>query len=100
MTGYTVLVASDGKKALVQLENYKGMIDLWVPDVVMPGMGGSELAEAVKARSPETKVLFSSGYTDDSVVRNGILEAKVAGLQKPYSPHALASKVRQMLDKQ
>ena len=64
----------------------------------MPGMGGSELAVAVKARFPQIKVVFSSGYTDDSVVRHGIQEAEVAFLQKPYSPRSLASKVRQVLD--
>ena len=97
--GYNVLAASDGRRALRAIENHQGSIDLLVTDVVMPGMGGGELAEAVKKQFPHMKVLFSSGYTDDSAVRQGILEAEVAFLQKPYSPQSLARKVRQILDK-
>ncbi|MCE9566340.1 MAG: PAS domain S-box protein [Planctomycetes bacterium] len=97
--GYKVLAASDGRRALRAIENHQGSIDLLVTDVVMPGMGGGELAEAVREQFPHIKVLFSSGYTDDSVVRQGILEAEVAFLQKPYSPQSLARKVRQILDK-
>ena len=97
MQGYKVLAASDGRKALRAIENHQETIDLLVTDVVMPGMGGGELAEAVKARFPHIKVLFTSGYTADSVVRHGILEAEVAFMQKPYSPQSLARKVRQVL---
>jgi two-component system cell cycle sensor histidine kinase/response regulator CckA len=61
-------------------------------------LANTELAEALRTRFPQMKVLFSSGYTDDSVVRHGILEAEVAFLQKPYSPQSLARKVRQVLD--
>ena len=96
--GYKVLTAGDGGEAVRAIEKYRGGIQLLVTDVVMPGMGGPDLAEAVQSRLPHVKVLFTSGYTDDAVVRHGLLNEKVAFLQKPYSPLALARKVRQVLD--
>ena len=80
------------------MEKCSGGLDLLVTDVVMPGMGGPELADALRPRFPQMKVLFSSGYTDDAVVRHGLLQEEVAFLQKPYTPGALVKKVRQVLD--
>jgi YesN/AraC family two-component response regulator len=64
----------------------------------MPVMGGRQLVEALKPLRPEARVLYVSGYTDDAVVRHGVQRADVAFLQKPYTPHDLAQKVRRVLD--
>jgi PAS domain S-box-containing protein len=96
--GYSVLEAKDGQEALQIVEGHRGTIDLLVSDVVMPRLGGRQLAERVTALRPACKVLFLSGYTDDAVVRHGVVEAEYAFLQKPYTPAALAQKVREVLD--
>ncbi|MBV8901985.1 MAG: PAS domain S-box protein [Verrucomicrobia bacterium] len=96
--GYQVLKASSGEEALRLADSQPGKIHLLMTDVVMPGMGGRELADLLRAREPQLKVLFQSGYTDDAVVRYGVVHAEVAFLQKPFTPQALAEKVRQALD--
>jgi PAS domain S-box-containing protein len=98
VNGYTVLEAADGAEAIRLCDRHEGPIDLVVSDVVMPRMGGRELAERLTALRPETRVLFVSGHTDDAVVRQGILQAEVAFLQKPFSMDALRLKVRTVLD--
>ncbi len=97
--GYTVLTASSGPDALKLVCANEGTIDLMLTDVVMPGMSGRELADTLKQKLPELKVVFMSGYTDDSVVRHGVNHEQVAFLQKPFAPFDLVKKVREELDK-
>jgi len=96
--GYTVLAASNGEEALQICERHKGPIHLMLTDVVMPKMSGKELAESSVRRHPELKVLYMSGYTDNSVIRNGMLEPGVNFVQKPFTPLSLTKKVREVLD--
>lgn len=96
--GYTVLTAGDGQEALRVAQDQPVGIDLLVSDVVMPHLGGWALAETLRPLMPGMKILFTSGYTDDAVVRHGMIEKGANFLQKPYSPSALVRKVRQVLD--
>jgi PAS domain S-box-containing protein len=96
--GYTVLEAAGGEEAVRVAGAYAGPIHLVVTDVVMPRVGGRAVAEAVRARHPGAGVLYVSGYTDDAVVRHGVVEATDAFLQKPFAPLGLARKVRAVLD--
>ena len=97
--GYRVLRAPDGQAALELARGHPAAINLLLTDVVMPGMTGRELAEALTAVRPGLRVLYMSGYTDDAVVRHGVLEEGMPFLQKPFTPRALASKVREVLDR-
>jgi signal transduction histidine kinase len=97
--GYNVLSASNGQEGLRVAQEYKeSPIRLVVTDVIMPRMGGKVMAEWLKATFPDLRVLFTSGYTDDTIAREGVLDAGVDFLPKPYTPSTLAHKVRQMLD--
>jgi two-component system cell cycle sensor histidine kinase/response regulator CckA len=97
--GYTVLEAKDGLEGLRVVQGQANRkIDLVVSDVIMPHMGGREMAERLKTILPETRVLFTSGYTDDALSHHGVLNPGVVFLEKPYSPARLASKVREALD--
>jgi PAS domain S-box-containing protein len=95
--GYTILVAGNAKEALRISELHKAPIHLLLTDVAMPETGGRALAEQLQPTRPHMKVLFMSGYTEDAVVRHGILHDQVNFLQKPYSPRALAQRVREVL---
>jgi PAS domain S-box-containing protein len=97
LDGYTVLAASHPGEAIRLCERHDGLIALLLTDVVMPQMGGRELANRLTALRPEMKVLFLSGYTDDAVVRHGVLEAETDFLQKPFTLDALTRKVREVL---
>jgi len=96
--GYRVLVADDASHALRLAAQADVVIDLLLSDVVMPQMSGAELAKRLATLRPRVKVLCMSGYTDDSIVRHGVLESQIAYLQKPFTPESLARKVRGVLD--
>jgi two-component system cell cycle sensor histidine kinase/response regulator CckA len=96
--GYTVLVARDGIEALAVAEAHPQPIQLLLTDVVMPRLGGPELATRLLPRRPGLRLLCMSGYTDDTVVRHGVLAAEIPYLQKPFTPAGLARRVREVLD--
>ena len=96
--GYRVAAAANGTEALATFERIGGLVDLVLCDVVMPGMSGQEIVERIRAKSPDTRVLFMSGYTDNVVVRHGILEGEFEFLEKPFSADRLAAKIRQVLE--
>ncbi|SFJ60687.1 PAS domain S-box protein [Planctomicrobium piriforme] len=96
--GFQVLTAANGQAALAVAAKYPGRIDLLVTDVVMPELSGGKLAEQLLRQRPEIRVLFTSGYADDAVVRHGVLHELVSFLPKPFTPLALALKVREVLD--
>jgi signal transduction histidine kinase/CheY-like chemotaxis protein len=95
--GYTVLVARNGVEALQVAERHQGSIHLLVSDVVMPEMGGGELTSRLAPMRRDMRVLYLSGYTDPSIVQEGLLEGGVAFLQKPFTTEALTRKVREVL---
>jgi CheY-like chemotaxis protein len=98
MNGYHILEARHGAEAVEISRRYDGPIHIMVTDVVMPQMSGRELAQRLTPLRPEMRVLYMSGYTDDAIVRHGVLEAGTAFLSKPFTPDALAGKVREVLD--
>jgi PAS domain S-box-containing protein len=96
--GYQILEAEDGAAALQIADGHQGPIDLLLTDVVMPGMNGRELAEQISAQRPETRVLYMSGYTENAIGHDGLLDAGVNLLQKPFSLPTLKERVRELLD--
>lgn len=98
--GYSVLEAGNGEEALRVAEDHPGeKIHLLLTDMVMPHMGGAELARRFQAIWPDTRVLFTSGYSEDPFLGGGVASGEVEFIQKPYMPSALARKVREVLDK-
>lgn len=96
--GYQVVAAHNGLEALELVRSGRVNVDLVVTDVVMPRMGGPELAERLQADGVRLKVLFMSGYTDDALSRHGLLHDSVMLLEKPFTPRRLAEKIREVLD--
>ncbi len=98
--GYTVLEAEDGGSAMQLSQGHEGPIDLLLTDVVMPELSGPELAERLLPHRPETRVLYTSGYTDHAILRAAVWESGANFLQKPFTPDTLVQKVQEVLDSQ
>jgi signal transduction histidine kinase/CheY-like chemotaxis protein len=96
--GYKVLQAGSGDEALALASPSSDTIDLFLTDVVMPGMNGQAVARAIQTRQPQIKVLYMSGYVDDALAEQGVLEKGLSFIAKPLDPHKLYLKVRQVLD--
>lgn len=94
--GYKVIGARDGREAVQLSDGYHGRIDLLITDVVMPKMGGPEVASIVKARRPDIQVLYMSGYTGNAIANHGTLSPDVNLLEKPFTPEALCEKLREL----
>jgi CheY-like chemotaxis protein len=98
LSGYTVLEAANGEDALHIAREYLGPIHLMVTDVVMPHLGGAQLAEQLAAERPQMKVLFVSGYAESTILRHGVIDVGTRFLQKPFGLKILASKIREVLE--
>jgi signal transduction histidine kinase len=98
-SGYRVFQAASAEEALLSCEKNKEPIDLLLTDVVMPGANGRQLAERLLKMYPQMRVLFMSGYTEDTIMHHGVLDDGINFIQKPFGPSALAVKVREVLDK-
>jgi len=96
-SGYPVLRAGDGNEALRVSDEHEGPIHLVLTDVIMPGMGGRELANRLKEIRPDTKILYMSGYTDNAIVHHGVLEKGLSFIQKPFTSQGLRKKIREVL---
>jgi two-component system cell cycle sensor histidine kinase/response regulator CckA len=95
---YRVLPAGGGEDALALAEAFDGPIDLLVSDLVMPGLGGRQVAERLRQSNPDTAVLYMSGYSDEAVVRRGVVDPNASFLQKPFATADLARRVREILE--
>jgi CheY-like chemotaxis protein len=95
--GYTVVEAGDAEQAM-QLADKQGRIDVLLTDLIMPGPSGIELADQLRAARPDVRVLYMSGYTDNAIVRNGMLGESAAFLQKPFTPEELLRKLRHVIE--
>ena len=99
MYGYQVLDAANGESAVSLFEQHQSVVDLVLTDVIMPGLSGREVVDRLHQLRPEVRVLFMSGYTDDAIVHQGVLDDAANFIQKPFAPDSLARKVREVLDR-
>jgi DNA-binding NtrC family response regulator len=98
--GYHVLEAGNPQEAVRIANDYTNPIHILLTDVIMPESEGAPLVSRLRVSRPELPVLYMSGYTDDAIVHHGVLEDGIPFLQKPFTPHGLANKVREVLDAQ
>ncbi|MGH7506880.1 MAG: response regulator, partial [Longimicrobiales bacterium] len=96
--GYTVIEAPSGDEAVQLARRHTGTIDLLVTDVVMPGMSGREVADRIRASRPDTRILFTSGYTPEAILQHRVVTEGAPFLAKPFTPASLAAKVRHVLN--
>ena len=96
--GYSVLVAENATAVAKICANHTNTVHLLLTDVVMPGISGREVAKQVSARWGNAKVLYMSGYTENSIIHHGVLDTDTFFLPKPFTPSALTNKVREVLD--
>jgi CheY-like chemotaxis protein len=99
-SGYTVIAASFGEEAIELSATHPTAIDLLLTDVVMPGLGGREVAEKIQQQRPAIKVLFMSGYTDDLVLAHGVAQGNAAFIEKPFAAPKLLGRIRKVLSGQ
>jgi two-component system cell cycle sensor histidine kinase/response regulator CckA len=99
-SGYEVLIAKNGEEAIDICKRHRGNIDLMLTDVVIPGMNGKQAAESVMSHREPMQVLYMSGYTDDAIVRQGVIDPGTNFIEKPFTAQGLIWKVREMLDKE
>ncbi len=97
-SGYTILEASNGKEAIEMFTKNSKKIDLILTDVIMPAMSGRKMVEILQKKYPGINALYMSGYTDDAIIKHGVLEPGMAYIQKPFSPKALIQKVQEVLE--
>jgi two-component system, cell cycle sensor histidine kinase and response regulator CckA len=97
--GYRVLQAAEGSQALTMAECHSGAIDVLLTDVVLPGMNGRELANRFRIMRPDTKVIYTSGYTQDLIAHRGVLHDDISYIPKPYTADQIAAKVREAMGK-
>jgi CheY-like chemotaxis protein len=97
-SGYRIIEAADGREALDKYKLHSAEIDLLILDVIMPRMGGKDVYDAVKVLSPDSKILFISGYAADALGKKGLFEEGVQFVAKPTSPFELLKKIRSILD--
>jgi len=98
IAGFTILTAANGAEGLAKAKSHKGPIHLVISDVIMPVMGGREMADQLKLSRPATPILFMSGYTDDAAIRRGVSEHRDHYLEKPFELNSLARKVSEVLN--
>ena len=97
-SGYTVLVARNGREGVEVATKNGDRIDLIVTDVIMPVLGGKDMINEIQPILPQVPVMFMSGYTDDALAEHGVLEPGIFFIEKPFSPARLTYKVREILD--